>query len=154
MRAGSHPAILAVMDDASPAHADGHRSTRQREPETAPRHGPPPAWHALGVERCLQACGSDPLRGLEAAEVRERQARHGPNALPEAPPRPPWRVFVRQLASPLIYILFVAALLAMALGHHGDAVVILAVVAINAAIGTFQEGRAERSMTALRRLAA
>jgi Ca2+-transporting ATPase len=48
----------------------------------------------------------------------------------------------------------VAALLAVALGHHGDAAVILAVVVVNALIGTFQEGRAERSMAALRRLAA
>jgi Ca2+-transporting ATPase len=54
----------------------------------------------------------------------------------------------------LIYILFVAAVLAVALGHHGDAVVIMAVVLVNALIGSFQEGRAERSMAALRRLSA
>jgi magnesium-transporting ATPase (P-type) len=44
--------------------------------------------------------------------------------------------------------------LAVALGHHGDAGVILAVVLVNALIGSFQEGRAERSMAALRRLSA
>ena len=40
------------------------------------------------------------------------------------------------------------------LGHLGDAAVILAVVGVNAAIGSFQEGRAERSMAALRQLSA
>jgi Ca2+-transporting ATPase len=63
-------------------------------------------------------------------------------------------VFLRQFHSPLIAILGVAAALAVALGHHGDAVVILSVVVVNALVGSFQEGRAERSMAALRQLAA
>lgn len=109
-------------------------------------------WHALDRDAALQRCGTDPVRGLEAADVARRLAEHGPNALPEPPPKPAWRTFARQFKSPLIYILFVAAVLAVALGHHGDAGVILAVVLVNALIGSFQEGRAERSMAALRRL--
>ncbi len=113
-----------------------------------------PVWHSLPVEQLLRHFELDPQRGLDAGAVRRAQARHGPNALPEAQPKPLWRTFVRQFKSPLIYILFVAAVLAVALGHHGDAGVILAVVLVNALIGSFQEGRAERSMAALRRLAA
>ncbi|HEY0887039.1 MAG TPA: HAD-IC family P-type ATPase [Ramlibacter sp.] len=113
-----------------------------------------PLWHALPVEQLLRHFELDPQRGLGAAAVGHAQARHGPNALPEPPPKPLWRTFARQFKSPLIYILFVAAVLAGALGHHGDALVILAVVLVNALIGSFQEGRAERSMAALRRLAA
>jgi magnesium-transporting ATPase (P-type) len=113
-----------------------------------------PEWHALPVEQVLRHFGLDPQQGLPASEVQSAQARHGPNALPEAPPKPLWRTFARQFKSPLIYILFVAAVLAVALGHRGDALVILAVVLVNALIGSFQEGRAERSMAALRRLAA
>jgi len=63
-------------------------------------------------------------------------------------------VFLRQFRSPLIYILFIAAALAAGMGHWGDASVILAVVLVNALIGSYQEGRAERSMAALRRLSA
>ncbi len=96
----------------------------------------------------------DAARGLEPSLLQKRQQRFGPNALAEAPARPGWRVLAHQFASPLIAILFVAALLAVALGHLGDAGVILAVVLVNALIGSFQEGRAERSMAALRRLAA
>ncbi len=111
-------------------------------------------WHALSPEQALQRCGTDPARGLGADEVARRRAHHGPNALPEPPARPLWRRVLRQFWSPLIAILSVAALLAVVLGHLGDAVVILAVVLGNAAIGSIQEGRAERSMAALRQLSA
>jgi Ca2+-transporting ATPase len=120
-------------------------------PHPIPAHAD---WHALDAAEVLRLVGSDAVHGLETAEVARRQATHGLNALPEPPPKPAWRRFARQLASPLIYILFVAAVLAVALGHHGDAAVILAVVLVNALIGSLQEGRAERSMAALRRLAA
>lgn len=119
---------------------------------------PPPAvalradWHALAPDEALRRSGVDPARGLAAAEVEKRRAACGANVLPEPPPRPVWMLFARQFKSPLIYILFVAAVLAIALGHQGDAVVILAVVVVNALIGSLQEGRAERSMAALRRL--
>ena len=111
-------------------------------------------WHATSAAASLQRIGTDASLGLPAAEVSRRQARHGRNVLPEPPPRPLWRILLHQFKSPLIAILFVAALLAVVLGHLGDAAVILAVVGVNAAIGSFQEGRAERSMAALRQLSA
>ena len=115
---------------------------------------PQPSWHAESPERALQQLAVDPVRGLDPVEVGRRRAEHGPNALPEAAPRSWWGIFARQFASPLIYILFVAAAMAVALDHRADAGVILAVVVVNALIGAMQEGRAERSMAALRRLAA
>jgi Ca2+-transporting ATPase len=133
------------------------RSTRRRTtgvPPTTPDAAAAIAWHALAADAALQRCGTDPVRGLAADEAARRLIAYGPNALPEPPPRPLWRIFARQFKSPLIYILFVAAVLAVALGHLGDAAVILAVVLVNALIGSLQEGRAERSMAALRRLSA
>ncbi len=116
--------------------------------------GAAPHWHALNAEAALRQTGSDAAQGLDAAGIAAARATQGWNRLPEAPPRPLWRTVVQQFKSPLIYILFVAAGLAVALGHRGDALVILAVVLVNAAVGSFQEGRAERSMAALRRLSA
>ena len=113
-----------------------------------------PIWHAVPAEGLLRHFGIDPQQGLGVGAVQRAQARYGLNALPEVPAKPLWRTFAQHFKSPLIYILFVAAGLAVALGHHGDAMVILAVVLVNAMIGSFQEGRAERSMAALRRLAA
>jgi Ca2+-transporting ATPase len=92
--------------------------------------------------------------GLESAEVSRRFTEYGPNALPEAKRRPLMMVFLRQFASPLIYILLAAAVFAFAIGEARDSGVILIVLLINALIGTFQEGRAERSMEALRKLSA
>jgi magnesium-transporting ATPase (P-type) len=120
-------------------------------------HAPPPPprpWHAVTTEEALVALASDAAFGLDAAEAERRRDLHGDNSLPEPPPRPAWRRFARQFASPLIAILAVAALIALVLGHHGDALVILVVVIVNALVGGMQEGRAERSMAALRRLAA
>jgi magnesium-transporting ATPase (P-type) len=49
-----------------------------------------------------------PSDGLSAADAAERLARFGPNALPEQPPAPLWRRFLRQFNSPLIFILLFA----------------------------------------------
>jgi Ca2+-transporting ATPase len=119
-----------------------------KDPDPATR------WHALDADEVLRQLEVDRERGLDGGACASRLQRYGPNALREPPARPLWRTFVRQFKSPLIYILFVAAVLAVALGHHADAGVILAVVVVNALIGTLQEGRAERSMAALRRLSA
>jgi len=124
------------------------------EPSQSQSQSQSQAWHALAVDEALQRLGTAAEQGLSAEQAAQRLGQHGPNALPEAPPRPAWRTVLRQFKSPLIYILFVAAVLAVALGHQGDAAVILAVVLVNALIGAFQEGRAERSMAALRRLSA
>jgi len=110
-------------------------------------------WHALASEAVLHALAADGLRGLDAGQVAERLAAHGPNALPEPAPRPGRLTFVAQCRSPPSCLLLAAAVLAVALGHVGDALVILAVVSVNATIGTVRESRAARSMAALRRLA-
>jgi magnesium-transporting ATPase (P-type) len=109
-------------------------------------------WHAQPADDVLRWWGVAAPCGPTTAQVARQREKHGPNALPQDPARPHWRVFAGQFASPLIYILFAAAVLAVALGHYSDAGVILAVVLANALIGTVQEGRAERSMAALRRL--
>jgi magnesium-transporting ATPase (P-type) len=114
----------------------------------------PIPWHALDAASVLERLGGDAAAGLSSQAVAQRTAEYGPNALPEPPKRSMFLVFLRQFKSPLIYILFVAAALAAGMGEWGDAAVILGVVLANALIGAYQEGRAERSMAALRRLSA
>jgi magnesium-transporting ATPase (P-type) len=114
----------------------------------------PTSWHALPLADVISRLEANANAGLSAAEARHRIEADGPNTLPEDARQPLWRIVIHQFASPLIYILFAAAGIAMAAGERGDALVILAVVIMNAIIGAVQEGRAERSMEALRRLAA
>lgn len=122
-------------------------------PTPKPTTAPTP-WHSLPADEVLARLKVNLAEGLAQDEVARRLAEQGPNTLPAAEHRPLWQVFARQFASPLIYILFVAAVIAFAMGHRSDAAVILVVVLVNAVIGTFQEGRAERSMEALQRLSA
>jgi magnesium-transporting ATPase (P-type) len=100
-------------------------------------------WHAESVGSILSTLGTAP-RGLSEAEARRRQQEYGPNLLPEKGPTPLWLVALRQFASPLIYILVVAAVVSAAIGDVKDAGFIVAVLLINAVIGTWQETRAER----------
>lgn len=60
--------------------------------------------------------------------------------------------FIAQLNDPLIYILFAAAGISLLLQEYGDAVIIFAVVILNAAIGVVQEGKARRALEALKEM--
>ncbi len=88
--------------------------------------------------------------GLSPEQIAQRKKQYGPNQLPEAPPRSAWRVFLAQFKSILIMILIGAATLAALIGNTKDALVILAVVLINATVGFYQEYRAEQSLAALK----
>jgi magnesium-transporting ATPase (P-type) len=96
-------------------------------------------------------------RGLTSEEARERLARFGPNVLPAAPPPSALAIGLRQLKSPLIYVLLAAAAAALALGDVTDAAFIGVVLLVNSALGGWQEWRAEqqsRSLQALLRIRA
>ena len=113
---------------------------------------PVQTWHSMDVGAAASLLQTDIRKGLSREEAARRLTDYGENALPEGEKRSLVRLVLSQFQSPLIYILFIAAALAMLLGKHGDALVILAVVFVNAIIGAFQEGRAEHSMAALQRL--
>jgi magnesium-transporting ATPase (P-type) len=98
---------------------------------------------ALPADRALPG-------GLTEVEAARRLSVDGPNALPSDGDRHWLRILASQIASPLVLILVVAALLARLLGERVEAVVILLIVALNALLGFVQEHRAERSLRALR----
>ncbi|MCC6222472.1 MAG: HAD-IC family P-type ATPase [Thermoleophilia bacterium] len=110
-----------------------------------------PVW-SLSPERALTALGGA-RSGLSQTEASVRLAQGGRNELEEARGPGLLRILLRQFASPLIYILLFAAVVALAFGELVDAAVIGAVLVLNATIGFSQELRARRSMAALRQLA-
>jgi magnesium-transporting ATPase (P-type) len=91
-------------------------------------------------------------RGLTAAEARERLARYGPNVLPSEPPPSALKIGLRQLKSPLIYVLLAAAAVALLLGDYTDAAFIGVVLLANSALGGWQEWRAEQQSRSLQEL--
>lgn len=88
--------------------------------------------------------------GLTPQEAELRQARFGPNRLPQVAKRTAIVRLALQFHNLLIYVLLGAAALAAVIGHIVDAVVVLGVVVINAIIGFIQEGRAEQALDAIR----
>ena len=106
--------------------------------------------HARTVAEVAKALGTDLQTGLSAAEAATRLVANGPNSLAVSRERSVVGLVLSQLASPLIYLLFAAGVISLLLGHRGDAVMIGCVVVINAVIGALQEGRAARSLRALR----
>jgi Ca2+-transporting ATPase len=108
------------------------------------------AWHTLRVEEVVQRLETDPSLGLPPAEAARRLALHGPNRLPEEPPRPFLRLFLDQFANVLVALLVGAAALTVALGEWTDALAIGAIVLLNAFVGALQEHRAAGALEALR----
>lgn len=90
------------------------------------------------------------LTGLSRDEAAERLERFGRNTLPRAKPLSIQMLFLRQFLSPLIYVLLAAAAVSFFLERMTDAIFILAVLLINAIIGTAQEYSAERNIESLR----
>jgi Ca2+-transporting ATPase len=111
-----------------------------------------PLW-AVDVPRALELAASR-ASGLSASEADQRRAQHGPNRLPEAPPRSRWALALAQLRGGLNLVLVAAAILAAIVSDVGDAILIGAVVVLNSALGFYQEQRAEQSLRALRALSA
>ncbi len=110
-------------------------------------------WHRLSAEETLSALGSSE-QGLTPEEAARRLVEHGPNELTEAGAKSPWRILAEQFTSVLIIILVIAAIVSALLGDYKDAGAILAIVLLNGALGFRQEYKAEKTMIALRKMAA
>ncbi len=114
----------------------------------------PGEWHEWTAEEVALRMGVDAAVGLSERNAAEQLRIFGHNELREKAGTPRWMLFLRQFQSPLIYVLLGAAVVALSLGEFKDAGVICFVMVVNAAIGFIQEGRAERSMAALKKLSA
>jgi cation-transporting ATPase F len=114
------------------------------------------AWHALPEEQAIQKLFGEELslaglleKGLSQAEVARRQQQYGPNELKAKAATPAWLKFLQQFNQSLLYILLVAGAIKAFLGSWRNAIVIWAVVVINALISYIQESKAEEAIAAL-----
>lgn len=112
-------------------------------PEVATSH-----WHTMGVDAAIEKFGTSAQAGLKSPEVHCRARSAGPNKLFEKPPRSPWLLLFGQFKNVLILVLMMAAALAASIGKVTDAAVIMVVVLLNAALGFYQQYRAEQSLAA------
>jgi len=108
-------------------------------------------WYKLEVAEILRHLSATE-HGLTTEEARARLAEHGPNIIAEEGGPSPWKIFLHQFTSPLIYILLIAAVVTVVLQEYKDAGVIAAIVLLNAVVGFFQEYKAEESVLALKKM--
>ena len=93
--------------------------------------------------------------GLTSAQAKERLEKYGPNALQAGEKTTVLQKFINQFKDFMIIVLLAAAVISF-FAHEGapdptDAIVILAVVILNAIVGVIQESKAEEAIEALQK---
>lgn len=126
----------------------------------------------LGSEEVLKLLGTDKTTGLTEEEAAKRLELYGKNKLAEKAKEPWWKIFFSQFNNAMIFVLFAAIIVTaivsvyetvkclrgggtfdfFSVGDWPDVIIILAVVIINAIIGTVQEIKAQSSLDALKKL--
>ncbi len=105
-------------------------------------------WHAMPVQEVMRAQGVS-RDGLSAEEAKRRLLDYGKNELPKPRRVTTVTYLVRQLKSPLVFILAIAAAVSVTLGESIDASLILAILLGNTLLGFYQEYRADHALAAL-----
>jgi Ca2+-transporting ATPase len=111
-------------------------------------------WYRKEITAIVRDLESDLTKGLTAGAILAGQEKHGRNELAEKPGKSIIAMFLDQFKDFLIILLFIAAAISGFLGEWLDSIVILVIVALNAFLGVFQEFKAEKSLAALKKLAA
>ena len=109
-------------------------------------------WQQTG-EDLLSGLHSGPA-GLTGREAAQRLEQYGPNELREGGKKSTARIFFEQFLDFLVIILIVAAVVSAVLGDVESMVVILAVITMNAILGTVQTVKAEASLDSLKQMSA
>jgi len=120
--------------------------------------------YTKNVQDVLKEQSVDEKNGLSFSEAKERLGKFGPNSLEEKKKTPLWRRFLGQFADAMVLILLGAAVVSaimawQEMSHEGggmeawvDVIVILAIVVINAVLGVYQEGKADKAIEALQKM--
>src|SRR5580658_10749353 len=87
----------------------------------------------------------DPSHGLTSHQARALLAEGGPNEVPDTAERP-WRRALSKLWAPVPWMLEAAIVLQIVLREYVEAAVIAGLLVFNAALGFFQEGRAQATL--------
>ena len=108
-------------------------------------------FHTKNIDETLSVLETN-SSGLTTEEASERQEKYGLNVLPSKAEMTLLQHFLQQFKSPIIYILLLAALMALSIHEYTDAGFILLVLVVNAVIGTYQEYSASKKAQLLQNL--
>lgn len=124
-----------------------------------------PDWHAVELDSLLDQLETKTEYGLSQREAEKRLVTYGYNELEKAKKRHPFFLLLDQFKNPLVIILLVALLISITIGlfstdehekfeYFIDSVAISAIILFNALFGFIQEYKAEKSIEALKSMAA
>lgn len=118
-------------------------------------------WWQMETKEAARRLETDEKKGLTAQMVAERLAQKGRNELAETEGKKSlFRRFLAQFDDFMILLLLGAAVVSVVISRMSgendvlDAVMILGIVVLNAALGLFQESKAEKALEALKKMAA
>ncbi|CAA0827184.1 Calcium-transporting ATPase 2- endoplasmic reticulum-type [Striga hermonthica] len=114
------------------------------------------------VSQCLKEYKVELDKGLSAHKVKDRRQAHGSNELQKEAKNPLWKLVLEQFNDTLVKILLLAALISFILVYlqesepglesYVEPFVILSILILNAIVGVWQEGNAEKALEALKDL--
>ncbi|MCI5699247.1 MAG: cation-translocating P-type ATPase [Lachnospiraceae bacterium] len=108
-------------------------------------------WYQIKKEEVLVKLGTK-RTGLEKVQAYALLREKGPNILQEGKKKSTIQIFLSQFADLLVLILIAAAIISMVSGNVESTIVILAVIVLNAILGTVQHKKAEKSLESLKSL--
>lgn len=123
--------------------------------------------HSENIEKVVEAFGTSIEKGLSEAEAQSRIEKYGKNELIKEKGKTALQIFIGQFKSFLVYLLIFAIAISFIIGiwegsqpgaeewssEYTDAIVIMAILIVNAILGFYQEYQAEKSMESLKKLA-
>lgn len=107
----------------------------------------------LGADEALQKTGSS-LDGLSPETAAERLSQYGRNQLSEAKKKSIPQIFFEQFKDLMVIILLAAAFISFLSGNRESTIVIVAVLILNALLGTVQTVKADKSLESLKAMSA
>ncbi len=122
-------------------------------------------WHSVDTRTLMTDLGVNDDLGLSSEEANHRIEKYGLNELKKSESKSPITLFFEQFVDPLVIILLVALLISIVIGifstnehekieYFIDSAAISIIVLFNAFFGFIQEYRAEKSIEALKSMAA
>lgn len=140
------------QDQQSPPSAEKlhRRQVRKQVVQAAEQQENP--WHLLEAEKVAAVLQTSLATGLREEALPELTRRYGPNLLAASVPRSGLSILIGQFKSLPVVLLSASAAISLVTGGLADAIVILAVVGMNAVIGYLTESQAEMTIHSLARL--
>lgn len=111
-------------------------------------------YYSKDSKEIVEELQSDIESGLSQGDISEKLSKYGRNELQEEKRKSFLSKLVDQLNDYMVIILIAASIVSMIVGEKTDALVIIAIVIINAFLGIYQEGKAEKALDALKKMSA